>query len=169
MTSSSYPFKVYSLTPGHSCNYLQCQWYNAEKYKWLHSMNFYSDNEMKCNLSRASMFVCRSTCYGSSEDQNLFGHMFVKNWKYKYLRCACWVKIHQAHVIGIDPIHKSCSTSHNDPFRTEICTFLFWMEHYGVCNRWILSLWNWFIVSYFPALLTVYHSKSTTRHTLNFP
>ena len=28
----------------------------------------------------------------------------------------------------------SWSISHNAPFRTEMCTFLFWMEHYGIWN-----------------------------------
>ena len=46
-------------------------------------------------------------------------------------------------------IHKSqnlctCSISHNAPFRTEMCTFLFWMEHCGIwniqCAFW--DLWN---------------------------
>ena len=28
-----------------------------------------------------------------------------------------------------------CSLSHNAPFRTEMCTFLFWMVHCGIWNR----------------------------------
>ena len=40
-----------------------------------------------------------------------------------------------------------CSISHNVPFRTEMCTFLFWMKHCGIWNRWILGFvklvyWN---------------------------
>ena len=37
----------------------------------------------------------------------------------------------------------TCSISHNAPFRTEMCTFLFWMEHYGIWNRCILGFLNW--------------------------
>ena len=32
-----------------------------------------------------------------------------------------------------------CSISHSAPFRTELCTFLFWMEHCGTCDRCILG------------------------------
>ena len=43
----------------------------------------------------------------------------------------------------IDLIHKypecTCSISHNVPFRTEMCTLLFWMEHCGIWNRCILG------------------------------
>ena len=33
----------------------------------------------------------------------------------------------------------TCSISHNAPFRTEMCTFLFWMGHCGIWNRCILG------------------------------
>ena len=33
----------------------------------------------------------------------------------------------------------TCSISQNAPFRTEMCTFLFWMEHSGIWNRCILG------------------------------
>ena len=33
----------------------------------------------------------------------------------------------------------TCSISQNAPFRTEMCTFLFWMEHSGTWNRYILG------------------------------
>ena len=33
----------------------------------------------------------------------------------------------------------TCSISHNAPFRTEMCTFVFWMEHRGIWNRCILG------------------------------
>ena len=36
----------------------------------------------------------------------------------------------------------TCSISHNAPFRTEMCTFLFWMEHCGIWNRCILGFVN---------------------------
>ena len=32
----------------------------------------------------------------------------------------------------------TCSISHNAPFKTEMCIFLFWREHYAICNRCIL-------------------------------
>ena len=35
-------------------------------------------------------------------------------------------------------IECTCSTSHNAPFRTEMCTFLLWMVHCGMWNRCIL-------------------------------
>ena len=34
----------------------------------------------------------------------------------------------------------TCSISQNAPFRTEMCTFLFWMEHSGIWNRCILGI-----------------------------
>ena len=37
----------------------------------------------------------------------------------------------------------TCSISHNAPFRTEMCTFLFWIEHCGIWNRCILGFVNW--------------------------
>ena len=36
----------------------------------------------------------------------------------------------------------TCSISHNAPFRTEMCTFLFWMEHCGIWNRCILGFFK---------------------------
>ena len=36
----------------------------------------------------------------------------------------------------------TCSISHNAPFRTEICTFLFRIEHCGIWNRCILGFVN---------------------------
>ena len=35
--------------------------------------------------------------------------------------------------------HCTCSISHTAPFRTEMCTFLFWMVHCGVWNRCIVG------------------------------
>ena len=47
----------------------------------------------------------------------------------------------------------TCSISHSAPFRTEMCTFLFWMEHCGIWNRCILGFvelvyWALFAVCY---------------------
>ena len=36
----------------------------------------------------------------------------------------------------------TCSISHNTPFRTEMCRFLFWMEHCGIWNMCILGFVN---------------------------
>ena len=33
----------------------------------------------------------------------------------------------------------ACFITHNAPFRTEMCIFLFWMEHRGIWNRYILG------------------------------
>ena len=37
----------------------------------------------------------------------------------------------------------TCSISQNAPFRTEMCTFLFWMEHCGFGTGEFWDLWNW--------------------------
>ena len=43
----------------------------------------------------------------------------------------------------------TCAISHNAPFRTEMCTFLFWMEHCGIWNSCILGVCSeWSIVWY---------------------
>ena len=47
-------------------------------------------------------------------------------------------------------------TSHNTPFRTEICTFLFWMEHFGIWNRCILGFVK--LVYCFAPILTFGHT-----------
>ena len=47
----------------------------------------------------------------------------------------------------------TCSISQNAPFRTEMCTFLFWMEHSGIWNRCILGFKK--IGLFWIALITV--------------
>ena len=37
------------------------------------------------------------------------------------------------------PDYCTCCVSHNAPFRTEMCTFLFWMEHWEIWNGCILG------------------------------
>ena len=37
----------------------------------------------------------------------------------------------------------TCSVSHSAPFGIEMYTFLFWMEHRGIWNRYILGFVNW--------------------------
>ena len=37
----------------------------------------------------------------------------------------------------------TCSISHNAPFRTEMCILLFWLEHCGIWNRWIMGFVNY--------------------------
>ena len=39
--------------------------------------------------------------------------------------------------------------SNNTSFRTEMCTFLFWMVHCGIWNRCILQ-WDWSTISWCP-------------------
>ena len=49
----------------------------------------------------------------------------------------------------------TCSISQNAPFRTEMCTFLFWMTHSGIWNRCILGF----------VRLVYCMPSSMTRHT----
>ena len=57
----------------------------------------------------------------------LHSHLFIFNWQISQIpECTCFI-------------------SQNAPFRTEMCTFLFWMEHYGIWNRCILGFVNWVI------------------------
>ena len=51
----------------------------------------------------------------------------------------------------------TCSISHNAPFRTEVCTLLFWMEHCGIWNRCILGF-----------VKLVYWKRSNTVHPKNY-
>ena len=41
----------------------------------------------------------------------------------------------------------TCPISHNAPFRTEMCTFLFWMVYFGVWNRCIVRFVKWIYCS----------------------
>ena len=41
-----------------------------------------------------------------------------------------------------------CSISHITPFRTKICKFLFWTEHCGIWNRYILIFFSCFYWAY---------------------
>ena len=50
----------------------------------------------------------------------IFVSMSVMNWPNTIPKCPC-------------------SISHNAPFRTEMYTFLFWMEHCGIWSRGILG------------------------------
>ena len=53
----------------------------------------------------------------------------------------------------------TCSISHNAPFRTEMWTFLFWMEHCGIWNRCILGfvkLVYWVIIGSSNSLSPIY-------------
>ena len=53
----------------------------------------------------------------------------------------------------------TCSISHNAPFRTEMCPFLFWMKHCGIWNRCIqgsVKLVNW-------TLGNIFHSNITQK------
>ena len=54
---------------------------------------------------------------------------------------------------------------HNAPFRTEMCTFLFWMEHCGIWNRCILDLWNWSIGD---QTMRIYEKPNKNYHSGNF-
>ena len=51
-----------------------------------------------------------------------------------------YIKLHEfPRTPNLQLLECTCSLSHNVPFRTEICTFLFWMEHCGIWNRRILG------------------------------
>ena len=50
-----------------------------------------------------------------------------------------WQEAHAIHRIKSQIPECTCTISHNVPFRTEMCTFLFWMEHCRIWNRCILG------------------------------
>ena len=50
----------------------------------------------------------------------------------------------------------TCSISCNAPFWTEMCTFLFWMEHCGIWNKCILEFVK-LVYWTFPLIQTVEH------------
>ena len=57
------------------------------------------------------------------------------------------------HVIRSSYYCSTCSISHNSPFRTEMCTFLFWMVHCGIWNRCIVGFVNQVNVHFVSVLL----------------
>ena len=62
----------------------------------------------------------------------------------------------------------TCSTSHNASFRTEMCTFLFWMVHCGIWNGCILGfvkLVNWVIIGAGNALSLIRRHTTTRTNT----
>ena len=87
--------------------------------------------------------------------------------------------IRQSSLFSIRPISQipecSCSISHNAPFRTEMCTFLFWMEHTflfwmkhcGVWKRCILGFVNQVHCSWYtPHTATWWHHQMETFSAL---
>ena len=62
----------------------------------------------------------------------------LAHWsKYKYRNNIIFDK-------SISQIPKcTCSLSHNAPFRTEMCTFLFWMDHCRIWDRSIAGFVNY--------------------------
>ena len=56
------------------------------------------------------------------------------------------------------------SISLNAPFRTEMCTFLFWMEHCGISNRCILGFVK-LLFWYFVQAKVTYHQLCQNTHT----
>ena len=71
-----------------------------------------------------SVYVCHDVC---SDD------LTVKDWCHPN---DIW-KVHNRPISQIQQCTNSIS--HNAPFRTEMCTFLFWMVHCGIWNRCILG------------------------------
>ena len=81
------------------------------------------------------------------------GHQQPWYWQY-------WIKIIPSPNVNFNwPISQilecTCSISQNAPFRTEMCTFLFWMTHSGIWNRCILGF----------VRLVYCMPSSMTRHT----
>ena len=67
--------------------------------------------------------------------------------------CLMWWHQQYGYNWSNSPIPEcTCSISHNAPFRTEMCTFLFWMEHCMIWNKCILGFVHfdseWSIVGY---------------------
>ena len=60
----------------------------------------------------------------------------------------------------------TCSISQNAPFRTEMCTFLFWMEHSGIWNRCILGFVKLVILSH-GSMMSVYRVNIVISHLDN--
>ena len=58
-----------------------------------------------------------------------------------------WSKYKCINIISYKPISqipkRTCSISHNAPFRTEMCTFLFWMDHCRIWDRSIVGFVNY--------------------------
>ena len=79
--------------------------------------------------------VCLSGCHASAR--------YSRAWVQKKVLAQTWSV---AVYICNKPISQipefTCSISHNAPFRTEMCTFLFWMEHCGIWDRCILGFVN---------------------------
>ena len=64
--------------------------------------------------------------------------------------CLCWLRALLA-VVNRPLSHipqSTCPTSHNALFRTEMCTFLFWMVYCGIWDWWVggffRSVYFWF-------------------------
>ena len=57
---------------------------------------------------------------------------------HKNFEAMCFCFGYQSHKIP----QCTCPISHNAPFRTEMCTFLFWMVHCGIWDRCIVGCVN---------------------------
>ena len=69
-----------------------------------------------------------------------------RHHRYVQLKCGSWGRIKKSNRHGEPPNwlnshipECSCSICHNAPFKTEMCTFLFWMEHCWIWNGSILG------------------------------
>ena len=60
----------------------------------------------------------------------------------------------------------TCPISHNTPFRTEMCTFLFWMVH---CNNFLLTIQiKWKICTHFFNIVTSWFPFCTLSQLVYF-
>ena len=70
-------------------------------------------------------------------------YFYGKNWydfyPVKMIGFANWLFIALCNWSHSQILECTCSIPHNTPFRTEMCTFLFWMEHCGIWYRCILG------------------------------
>ena len=64
---------------------------------------------------------------------------------------------------------RTCPLSYNAPFRTEMCTFLFWMVHCGIWNRSLLGdLWDWSITYILRGDKHCMHDASTVLDLIKY-
>ena len=67
------------------------------------------------------------------------------------------MKLHNSHIPEC-----TCPIPHNAPFRTEMCTFLFWMEHFGIWHDDVIK-WKHF-PHYWPFVQGIHQSPVNSLH-----
>ena len=97
---------------------------------------------------------------------SLLTHIGVSRPKWVNIFTAYWVKNGNKPILQIPECN--CSISHNAPFKTEMCTFLFWMGHCRIWNRCILGFWIRSIhvgQCYYAVVHVVEHFVKPANHT----